>query len=66
MTKRERVLERALEKAVYSFMRLGRLNCHTLKCPERNTPSCKGKINICVKKHIAHFISKAKAEGMPK
>lgn len=53
-------LEAALRMAVARFLRHGRCNCAELKCPQRNSPSCIGKIRTCEKSHISHFIKASK------
>jgi hypothetical protein len=60
--KKKSVEMRALEMAVIRFIKYGRCNCDILKCEEKDSPSCKGKIRTCQKAHKAHFLSLAKKE----
>lgn len=62
MSNKEKVLTRATELLVHQFMKYGRLSCDQLKCKEKSTPSCIGKLKICEKGHISYFIHKAKEE----
>ena len=60
ITKPKSVERISLDMAVTRFIKYGRVDCHDLKCKEKNTPSCKGNISICIKSHISYFLGIAK------
>lgn len=53
-------LEKALELACVRFLKRGRMDCGTLKCNQKNTTSCIGKVRTCIKAHREYFIKQAK------